>query len=96
MEHEEKTKLYRFATEIELKGYVEYHRQIFLDVISGLEDLELGVDDDGAFVTFKVKEDELDAREMTIEAAAGLMNWAGTEGRIHARVKVEKIDQPSQ
>lgn len=96
MEHEEKAKPSRFANAQELRDYVEYHRSIFLKRINGLEDLELGEDEDGSFVTLRIKEDLHDERELTIEAAAGLMSWQGQEERIMARVKVEKIDETHQ
>ncbi|GEM_PF-6583164 len=82
----------RFAAEKELTGYIDYHRPIFMERINGLASLEVGTDEEGAFVTLNIKEDPNDQRELTTEQAAGLMSWREPEGLIRARVKVKKVD----
>lgn len=93
MEHEERPKPdFRYAREQELTGYINYHTPIFLERINGLANLEVGTDEEGAFVTLNIREDPSDPRELTTEQAAGLMSWREPQGLIRARVKVKKID----
>ncbi len=79
----------------ELGPYIDYHRDMMIEAVNGLEGIEVHEDEEGAYALLLVKEMSDDDRELTLEAVAGLMSFATLETgeQVRARVKVNQLDR---
>ena len=85
--------LLRFATEEELKGYLDFHQNSFLGLIRGLQKVELLSDELGSYLRFEVTESPADLRDIKPEMLDKLLMWPVDNPRVQARFQVVIVGQ---
>ena len=81
----------RQATYAETQGYVDFHETQILAVTRGLERISCGVDEEGPYCLFTVKEQPDDYRSRSAEDVAEGMEWPQSAPEIKARVKICRL-----